>query len=277
MVQARPLPHAHEAKKRFGQHFLHDPWVIERIVRCIDPRPGDAVVEIGPGLGALTRPLLQLLGKLEVVEIDRDVVAPLRDACGDAAGLNLHLADALQFDFGALAAERGVLRLVGNLPYNISTPLLFHLLRYTGQIRDMHFMLQTEVVDRITASPGSDDYGRLTATLAARAEALALLDVGPGAFRPPPKVHSAVVRLTPRPPPFPVKNLDAYDRVVTAAFGQRRKTLTNALRQLLPAQEIAAAGVDPGARAETLTPAQFAALADRWIERNEGRVSAGGA
>jgi 16S rRNA (adenine1518-N6/adenine1519-N6)-dimethyltransferase len=252
---------AHAAKKRFGQHFLHDPAVVERIVRYLAPQPQDNLVEIGPGLGALTKPLLERMGRLVVVEIDRDVVAPLRAACGESPGLTVHLADALEFDFGSLAAA-GPLRLVGNLPYNISTPLLFHLLKFSGQVRDMHFMLQKEVVDRIVASPGGGDYGRLTATLAARAEADALFEVGPGAFRPPPKVDSAVVRIRPRPAPFPVSNLAVYDRVVTAAFGQRRKTLANALKKLMPATAIAAAGVDPGARAETLAPADFARLAE---------------
>jgi 16S rRNA (adenine1518-N6/adenine1519-N6)-dimethyltransferase len=251
---------AHVAKKRFGQHFLHDPAVVERILRYLAPQPKDNLVEIGPGLGALTRPLLERLGRLAVVEIDRDVVAPLRAACGESPGLQIHLADALEFDFGSLAAA-APLRLVGNLPYNISTPLLFHLLKFAGAVRDMHFMLQKEVVDRIVAAPGSDDYGRLTATLFARAEADALFEVGPGAFRPPPKVYSAVVRIRPRPAPFPIDDLNAYDRVVTAAFGQRRKTLANALKKLLPAAAIAAAGVDPGARAETLAPADFARLA----------------
>ncbi|MBL6749194.1 MAG: 16S rRNA (adenine(1518)-N(6)/adenine(1519)-N(6))-dimethyltransferase RsmA [Nevskia sp.] len=254
---------AHGAKKRFGQHFLHDPQVIGRILRAINPQPDDTLVEIGPGLGALTVPLLQRVQRLHVVEIDRDVVPHLRAACGDAPGLELHLADALKFDFGSLAAPGRPLRLVGNLPYNISTPLLFRLLGYSGLVRDMHFMLQKEVVDRITAAPGSGDYGRLTVTLAARAAAEMLFEVGPGAFRPPPRVVSAVVRITPRPAPFALRDAAVYDRVVTAAFGQRRKTLANALRGLLPAAEIAAAGIDPGARAETLAPEQFARLAGR--------------
>ncbi len=253
----------HAAKKRFGQHFLHDPRVIERIVRTIQPQPGETVVEIGPGLGALTVPLLQRLGRLQVVEIDRDVVPQLRRVCGDAPGLKLHLADALQFDFSSLVVEGAPLRLVGNLPYNISTPLLFHLLRFAPQVRDMHFMLQKEVVDRLTADPDTDDYGRLTVTVAARAQADYLFEVGPGAFNPPPKVDSAVVRITPRPAPFVIDDLTCFDELVTTAFSQRRKTLGNGLRRLLPAAEIAAVGIDPKLRGETLAPAQFALLANR--------------
>ena len=253
----------HAAKKHFGQHFLHDPQVIERIVRSINPQPGEVLAEIGPGLGALTAPLLARHGRLHVVEIDRDVVPHLRAACGDAPGLELHLADALKFDYASLAAPGQVLRLAGNLPYNISTPLLFHLLRYAGRVRDMHFMLQKEVVDRLTAQPDTDDYGRLTVSVAARAQADYLFTVGPGAFRPPPRVDSAVVRLTPRPPPFAIDSMDAFDEVVAAAFSQRRKTLANALRKLLPAEQIGAVGIDPRARGETLSPAQFALLANR--------------
>ncbi|HZR37147.1 MAG TPA: 16S rRNA (adenine(1518)-N(6)/adenine(1519)-N(6))-dimethyltransferase RsmA [Nevskia sp.] len=253
----------HAAKKHFGQHFLHDPQVIERIVRSINPQPGEVLAEIGPGLGALTAPLLARHGRLHVVEIDRDVVPHLRAACGDAPGLELHLADALKFDYASLAAPDQALRLAGNLPYNISTPLLFHLLRYAGRVRDMHFMLQKEVVDRLTAQPDTDDYGRLTVSVAARARADYLFAVGPGAFRPPPRVDSAVVRITPRPPPFVIDDFASFDEVVAAAFSQRRKTLSNALRKLLPAEEISAAGIDPRARGETLSPAQFAVLANR--------------
>lgn len=268
---------AHAPKKRFGQHFLHDPQVIARIVRAIDPQPADIMVEIGPGLGALTLPLLHKLDRLHVVEIDRDVIPHLRAICGDdAARLVVHQADALSFDYAALAepgragSVSGPLRLVGNLPYNISTPLLFHLLGFAAAIRDMHFMLQKEVVQRMVAAPGSGDYGRLTVTLAARAQAESLFEVGPGAFRPPPQVDSAVVRIRPRPAPFPLADLNAYDRVVTAAFGQRRKTLANALRRLLTAEQIAAAGIDPRARAEVLAPADFAKLADRLTADRPG-------
>ena len=255
------------ARKRFGQHFLHDGGVIDRIVRAIDPRPGDALVEIGPGLGALTVPLLARTGALTVVEIDRDVIPHLREACGNAPGLKVIEADALTVDFAALRpaatpAGRPPLRLVGNLPYNISTPLLFHLLEFTGAIRDMHFMLQKEVVRRMAAAPDTEDYGRLTVTLAARADVAELFEVGPGAFRPPPRVDSAVVRLTPRPPPFAIRDLAMFDRVVKLAFGQRRKTLSNALRGTAGPEHFAQVGIDPRARGETLSAEAFARLSN---------------
>jgi 16S rRNA (adenine1518-N6/adenine1519-N6)-dimethyltransferase len=253
------------AKKRFGQHFLHDPAVIARIVRAIDPRPGERLVEIGPGLGALTVPLLERAGALTAIEIDRDVIPRLREACGDRPGLTLVQSDALAVDFRSLHEElpgAGKLRLVGNLPYNISTPLLFHVLEHAPRIHDMHFMLQKEVVRRLCADPDTADYGRLTVTVAARAAAIELFTVGPGAFRPPPQVDSAVVRIVPRPPAFPLHDLAVFDRVVTLAFGQRRKTLANALLGTVSPAQFAAAGVDPRARGETLSAEEFARLAN---------------
>ncbi len=262
---AKDAPPAHRPRKRFGQHFLHDPGIIARIVRVIAPKPGDALVEIGPGLGALTLPLLEAAGALTVIELDRDVIPHLRAACGNSAALAVIQADALRVDFtelrGELAAARR-LRLVGNLPYNISTPLLFHLFEHSGAIADMHFMLQKEVVRRICAEPDTDDYGRLTVTLAARAEAAELFTVGPGAFNPPPQVDSAVVRITPRPAPFPIHDLARYDKLATLAFNQRRKTLHNALKGEVGDAAFAAAGIDPRARGETLAPADFARLAN---------------
>lgn len=255
------------AKKRFGQHFLHDPRVIARILTALDPKPGDRIVEIGPGRGALTAPLIARIGTLDVIEIDRDVVAPLRAACGDAPGLTLHLADALAFDFRALAPPDGRLRLVGNLPYNISTPLLFHLLEQADAVQDMLFMLQKEVVDRMAAGPGEDDYGRLSVALAARAEVQHLFDVGPGAFNPPPQVDSAVVRLVPRPPAFEIHDPALFDRVVTAAFGQRRKQLGNSLRSIADAEIFRTVGIDPRERAEQLSAADFARLANAVAAR----------
>ncbi len=249
------------ARKRFGQHFLHDPLVIDRILAAIAARPGDAMVEIGPGSGALTGALLDAAGELDAVEIDRDLAASLRERYVNRPGFRLHEADALEMDWSALAAQRGRrLRLVGNLPYNISTPLLFGLLQHATAIADMCFMLQKEVVDRIVAAPGSDSYGRLGVMLAPRVVATRMLEVGPGAFKPPPRVWSAVVHLAMRPPPDWAL-LPEYAAVVTAAFGQRRKTLRNALSRLLSAEQIAAAGVDPTARAETLAPEQFGRLA----------------
>ncbi|MDB5972409.1 MAG: Ribosomal small subunit methyltransferase [Hydrocarboniphaga sp.] len=251
------------AKKHFGQHFLHDPYVIDRILRTVNPQPGEAIIEIGPGPGALTAPLLKRVPQLTVVELDRDVIPHLREACGNAPGLNIVMADALKVDYAALAPPDQPLRLVGNLPYNISTPLLFHLLGFADRVQDMHFMLQKEVVDRMCAGADDDAYGRLSVALAARAEVVHLFDVGAGAFRPPPKVESAVVRLRPRKPDFVIDDWKTFDRVVGAAFLMRRKTLTNSLRQLLSADQIRAAGIDPQWRAERVSAAQFAALANQ--------------
>jgi 16S rRNA (adenine1518-N6/adenine1519-N6)-dimethyltransferase len=252
----------HRARKRFGQHFLHDPAVIERIVAAIAPQTSDAVVEIGPGQGALTGPLLTAATRLDAVEIDRDLAAMLRERYAASAGFTLHEADALTFDWHALARQRGTaLRVVGNLPYNISTPLLFRLAEAADVISDMHFMLQKEVVDRIVAEPGSGDYGRLTVMLAARTSAERVLDVGAGAFRPVPRVNSSVVRLSIRSAPAEWSRSEFYARIVSAAFNQRRKTLRNSLRTYLSAEQIEAVGIDPGVRAETLSPPQFGALA----------------
>lgn len=253
----------HWAKKRFGQNFLHDPHVIGRIVASIAPKPGDTLVEIGPGLGALTGPLLAAAGQLTVVEIDRDVIPRLEQLSEDAGGnLTIVQADALRVDYSTFAAPGSRLRLVGNLPYNISTPLLFHLLAQSAPIADMYFMLQKEVVERMCAQPGEEAYGRLSAALAARAQVDYLFHVGPGAFRPAPKVDSAVVRLIPRPPAFEVRDWAAFDRVLVAAFSQRRKTLSNSLGGLLEASQIRDAGIDPGLRAERLHAADFAKLAN---------------
>jgi 16S rRNA (adenine1518-N6/adenine1519-N6)-dimethyltransferase len=252
----------HRPRKRFGQHFLHDPGVIRRIVAAIAPEPGDRLIEIGPGLGALTLPLLERCGRLDVVELDRDVVPHLRAAAAGRGELVVHEADALRFDFAALAADGAPLRLAGNLPYNVSTPLLFHLLDARRVIRDMTFMLQREVVERMAAAPGSDAYGRLSVMLAAYTEVEPLFRVGPGAFRPPPKVDSAVVRLVPwREPPFPMPDPQRFATLVAAAFAQRRKTLRNALKAHAAESAMVAAGIDPQARAETLSAAQFGALA----------------
>jgi 16S rRNA (adenine1518-N6/adenine1519-N6)-dimethyltransferase len=250
------------ARKRFGQHFLHDPGVLARIVAAIDPRPGERVVEIGPGRGALTLPLLERCGRLEAIEIDRDLVPLLAARAAGVGELVVHVADALEFDFTALRGDGPRLRVCGNLPYNISTPLLFHLLDARDAIADMHFMLQKEVVDRIVAPPGGKSYGRLTVMLAAACRAEALLRVGRGAFQPPPAVDSAVVRLVPHGgTPFPLPDPDRFARVVAAAFSMRRKTLRNSLRGLVDAGAFEAAGVDAGRRPETLSPAEFGALA----------------
>lgn len=249
-------------RKRFGQHFLHDPAVIARIARAIDPRAGEHLVEIGPGRGALTRQLLAAdLATLDAIEIDRDLAAALGTELAPDTRFTLHGGDALDLDLAALAGQRGGrLRLVGNLPYNLSTPLLFHVLDCSGSVEDMHFMLQREVVARITARPGTGEYGRLTVMLAPRVSAERLFDVGPGAFQPPPKVWSSLVRLKVLPQPAFVVAPD-YGKVVAAAFAQRRKTLRNALKGLVGSEQIAACGIDPGARPETLAPQAFNDLA----------------
>ena len=258
-----PLHGEHRARKRFGQHFLHDRNVIDHIVAAIDPVPGQALVEIGPGLGALTLPVLAECERLHVVELDRDVIPRLEAACAGRGELVVHRGDALAFDFGALSRELGApLRLIGNLPYNISTPLLFHFLEVAGTVRDMHFMLQKEVVDRMAATPGGKDYGRLTVMLAARVRVEKLFDVGPESFRPPPKVDSSIVRLVPHAaPPFPIPDPARFADVVVKAFSQRRKTLRNSLQGTVTPAAFAATGIDPQRRAETLSPAEFAALA----------------
>ncbi len=257
----RPPP-LNRAKKRFGQHFLHDPGTIDRILRAIGPRPGDRLVEIGPGRGAITVPLLEATGALDVVEIDRDVVPELERRCSGHGELRVHVADALEFDFRALRGTGPRLRLVGNLPYNVSTPLLFHFLGQLDAVADMHFMLQKEVVTRMAAPPGGKEYGRLTVMLAPWVRVERLFDIGTGAFSPPPGVVSTFFALHPLDrPPFEVGDQRAYARVVAAGFAQRRKTLRNSLAGLLTGPQIAAAGIDAGARPETLSPAQFAALA----------------
>ncbi len=255
---------SHQARKRFGQHFLHDRGVIQRIVDLVDPQLEDHVIEIGPGLGAITRPLLERCRRLEVIELDRDVIPHLERRCEGVGELVIHRQDALTVDFAALRCDTRPLRLVGNLPYNISAPLLFHVLASAEHLRDMHFMLQKEVVERMAAGPGEPDYGRLSVMLQYRCRVIPLFEIGPGAFDPPPKVDSAVVRLVPHAQP-PVEVLDAarFEELVRRAFAQRRKTLRNNLRGLLDAQAIDATGVDPGRRPETLSLEEFARLANR--------------
>ncbi|HET9694918.1 MAG TPA: 16S rRNA (adenine(1518)-N(6)/adenine(1519)-N(6))-dimethyltransferase RsmA [Steroidobacteraceae bacterium] len=250
------------AKKRYGQHFLHDPGTIERIVRAIDPRAEERIVEVGPGRGAITAPVLERAGAIDVVEIDGDVIPALQARCAGRGELRVHVGDALEFDFRALRGAGPKLRLIGNLPYNVSTPLLFRFIEQIDAIADMHFMLQREVVSRMAARPDTDDYGRLTVTLAPHVAVEPLFDIGTGAFSPPPQVVSTFFRLHPHArPPFDTGDPAAFARVVSAAFSKRRKTLRNALGGVLTAEQIRAAGIDPGARAETLSPAQFGALA----------------
>jgi 16S rRNA (adenine1518-N6/adenine1519-N6)-dimethyltransferase len=253
---------SHQPRKRFGQNFLHDPAVIGRIVASIDSGGSEPLVEIGPGQGAITLPLLQQAGRLAVVELDRDLIGPLQSRCASLGELTVYNTDALRFDFCSIAGG-APLRIVGNLPYNISTPLLFHLLAQHRCIRDMHFMLQKEVVVRMAATPGSRQYGRLSVMLQYRCDITHLFNIGPGAFSPPPKVESAFVRLVPyKHLPVLVNDEVVFEQLVRKAFAQRRKTLRNALRGMLEADAISALGIDPGARAETLSIIDFAALAN---------------
>ena len=251
------------AKKHLGQHFLHERGIINKIVQAVDPQPGDRLVEIGPGQGAITFPLLDRHGELTVIEFDRDLIFPLTEAARAHGTLEVIHRDVLSVDFTALTGGEGQIRLVGNLPYNLSSPILFHALEHAAAIRDMHFMLQKEVVDRMAAGPGSKVYGRLGVMLQAYCHVTPLFNVPPGAFRPPPKVDSAVVRLVPRAPEtIGIADPEKYSAVVRDAFGQRRKTLRNALSKLCDAAAIEAAGIRPDARAEQIEVADFVRLAN---------------
>jgi 16S rRNA (adenine1518-N6/adenine1519-N6)-dimethyltransferase len=261
---------SYQVRKRFGQHFLHDKQIINRLLRAINPQPGDLMVEIGPGQGALTLPLLKCLGHLEAIELDRELAAYLIELCAAEGDLRLHNGDALAFDFRPLARENQLLRVVGNLPYNISTPLLFHLLAQIGVIKDLHFMLQREVVIRMAAKPGSKDYGRLSVMAQFYCEIEPLFIVKPGAFIPPPKVDSMVVRLMPhRPSLAPDIPHGALSRVVSQAFSQRRKTLANGLKGLIGSANIKALGIDPQQRPETISLEQYLILARYWLAHHE--------
>ena len=252
----------HRARKRFGQNFLHDTNVIQRIINSLKPKEGDRIVEIGPGLGALTEPLIEAAGKIEVVEIDRDLVERLQNRFSSDV-LQIHSGDALKFDFKEVAGETDKLRIIGNLPYNISTPLLFHLMEQLDCIQDIHCMLQKEVIERMAAGPGDKDYGRLSIMLQYHCKVTKLFNVGPGAFNPPPKVESAVARLVPhKSPPVKVNDYKLFSQMVNQAFTQRRKTLRNALKNYLSSEQIEAVGVNPGARPETLSLEEFAKLSN---------------
>ncbi|WP_421866410.1 16S rRNA (adenine(1518)-N(6)/adenine(1519)-N(6))-dimethyltransferase RsmA [Motiliproteus sp.] len=259
-------PLGHQARKRFGQNFLQNPGVIRRIIRAIHPKPGQHLVEIGPGLGALTEELLAAAGELDVVELDRDLIPILRTQFFRyEQNFRIHEADALKFDFGQLATDERPLRVVGNLPYNISTPLIFHLLSHSGLIEDMYFMLQKEVVERLAAQPGESAYGRLSIMAQYYCEVSNLFLVGPEAFHPKPKVDSAIVKLKPYPtPPHLADNPKDFETLVRTAFTQRRKTLRNNLKQLLPVELIEAVGIDPGIRPERISLPEFVTLANRY-------------
>ena len=254
---------AHRARKRFGQNFLVDDTYIDRILDAIRPETGQRIIEIGPGQAALTLPLAASGARLQLLEIDRDLAAGLRARFASTANISVHEGDALDTDFAALTGGQRF-RLVGNLPYNISTPLLFHVLRWSDLIEDMHFMLQKEVVDRLAAAPGGSDYGRLSVMIQYYCRVEPLFRVGPGAFRPAPKVESAFVRLIPHAqPPVTATDIGCLEMLVRQAFSQRRKTLRNSLKGLLSADEISHTGTAPGARPETISLHQYVALADR--------------
>jgi 16S rRNA (adenine1518-N6/adenine1519-N6)-dimethyltransferase len=260
---------SHRPRKRFGQHFLKDSYFVQRIVAAINPRPGEHLVEIGPGMGVLTQELLPLVGKLDAVELDRDIIPKLHAVCLPLGALTIHSADALRFEFCALASAGEKLRIAGNLPYNISTPLIFHLIEQIHCIQDMHFMLQKEVVDRLAAVPNCADYGKLSIMIQYHCQVQHLFNVPPDAFSPPPKVDSAVVRLIPHAtPPVHLQDPALFEKIVTAAFAQRRKTLRNNLKDWLSTEQWHTSGIDPQRRAETLSLEEFARLADAVIQNN---------
>ncbi|MBK1693753.1 16S rRNA (adenine(1518)-N(6)/adenine(1519)-N(6))-dimethyltransferase [Chromatium weissei] len=253
----------HQPRKRFGQNFLHDSSVIARIHAAIAAQPDERLVEIGPGRGAITAGLLAAAGALDVIELDRDLIEPLRQQFGNNAALRIHNRDALQFDLHTLIHTGERLRVIGNLPYNISTPLLFHFLNQANCITDLHLMLQKEVVDRIVAAPGNKVYGRLSVMVQSRCHASCLFRIGAGAFTPAPKVESAFLRLRPLDPlPYPIDNSELHFRLVAAAFGQRRKTLRNSLSEFVTPAHFAATEIDPKLRAENLDVKSYARLAN---------------
>ncbi|MEQ5801049.1 16S rRNA (adenine(1518)-N(6)/adenine(1519)-N(6))-dimethyltransferase RsmA [Halomonas sp. H10-9-1] len=261
-------PPVHQARKRFGQNFLRDRGIISRIVRAIGPRPGERIVEIGPGQGALTEPLLEAAGgRLEVIELDRDLIPGLRVQFFNYPDFVIHEGDALKVDFCALRGEGEPLRVVGNLPYNISTPLIAHLLQAGAAIADMHFMLQKEVVERLAAEPGGADWGRLSVMAQYRCRVESLFVVPPEAFVPRPKVDSAIVRLTPHAVlPHPARDEALLAAIVKEAFGQRRKTLRNNLKARISAAALEALDIDPGRRPQTLSVAEFVRIADHLAQ-----------
>jgi 16S rRNA (adenine1518-N6/adenine1519-N6)-dimethyltransferase len=258
----------HKARKRFGQNFLHDQGVIQAILSAISSNSEDHLVEIGPGQGALTEPLLQNCKKIDVVELDRDLVRLLENKFPANPKLTIHSADALFFDFGDLCQSDDKIRVIGNLPYNISTPLMFHLLEGTAAIKDMHFMLQKEVVDRMQAKPGNKHYGKLSIMLQYHCHVEKLFDVPPECFDPAPKVVSAIVRLIPRqPPPVATESPELLSRIVTQAFSQRRKTLRNSLSGLFTVDQLSAQGIDSKLRAENLSIEEFVRLSNSLSQR----------
>jgi 16S rRNA (adenine1518-N6/adenine1519-N6)-dimethyltransferase len=259
----------HAPRKRFGQHFLNDTLIIQRIVDLIAPIAGQHMVEIGPGQGALTIPVLAKMGELDVIELDRDLIPILKARCKQYGTLHVHEADALAFDFSQLVKKPRPLRVIGNLPYNISTPLLFHLLEYAALIEDMHFMLQREVVERLAAKAGNSHYGRLSIMVQYHCEVTALLDVPPEAFYPPPRVDSSIVRLKPyQSIDYFAKDYNHFGAMVRQAFSQRRKTLRNCLKGLMEADDWAQSGIDPQWRPEQLSVKDYVKLSNALVDKN---------
>lgn len=259
----------HTARKRFGQNFLNDSYVIEKIIDAINPQEGENLLEIGPGLGALTDPVCERISELTVIELDRDLAKRLRHHPFHGKKLTVIEQDALTVDFSSIATVEKPLRVFGNLPYNISTPIMFHLLTFAHLIQDMHFMFQKEVVKRLAAEPGNKNYGRLSVMTQFYCKVQPVIDVPPGAFVPPPKVDSAVVRLLPYSiPPVTVKNIKTLEKVCTMAFNQRRKTIRNSLKDVISESQLTELGIAPTRRAETLSLEDFATIAN-WVEQDE--------
>lgn len=260
----------HQAKKRFGQNFLFEPHIISNIVDAINPEPGENLVEIGPGLGALTEPVVERAAKLSVVELDRDLAHRLKHHPFLAPHLTIYETDALKFDFSQLADSPESLRIFGNLPYNISTPLIFHLLSFHQSIKDMHFMLQKEVVERMAAMPNSKAYGRLSIMTQYQCQVIPVMEIPPTAFKPAPKVDSAIVRLIPhRQIAEPVDDIEMLNKVCITAFNQRRKTIRNSFKKLLSAEQLSALAIDDNLRPENLTIAQYVAIANSLSRNSE--------
>lgn len=259
----------HTARKRFGQNFLHDDYTIGKIVSAINPQQGQNLLEIGPGLGALTEPVADLVDKLQVVELDRDLAARLESHPFIGGKLSIYQGDAMKTDFSQFGDKQNKLRIFGNLPYNISTPLMFHLFEFADVIEDMHFMLQKEVVNRMAAGPGSKSYGRLTVMTQYFCQVIPVLEVGPEAFKPPPKVDSAVVRLVPKAQKdLEATSLSVLNQVCTEAFAQRRKTIRNSFKKLLTAEAFEELSLDPGIRPEQISVNQFVAIAN-WVSEHK--------
>jgi 16S rRNA (adenine1518-N6/adenine1519-N6)-dimethyltransferase len=252
----------HKARKRFGQNFLSDHYIISQIVHAIAPKTCDHLVEIGPGLGAITLPLLPKVKQLTAIELDRDIIPILQKKAQGYDHLTLYECDILQFHLSELTTIPHSLRIIGNLPYNISTPVLFHLFEQKDLIQDMHFMLQKEVALRLVASPGSKQYGRLTIMAGYHCGIELLLDVPPNSFNPAPKVDSCFIRLIPHPPPLTAKNLVLLDKVVKQAFSMRRKTISNALKTLTTKEQLLDLDIDPSVRPEDLAIEQFVQISN---------------